>query len=138
MKPKNVLKTTTPLAIPGSYRHAVPGAKLLKKSDPGARIKVSIYARQNPTEPGKSPAPLEELNKQLPAERHYLKGEEFDSTFGANPADLEKIRDSAGPMCNPWTFVTWRPPNATRPAKRAPTRRPPWPIRFPEPSFQPM
>ena len=91
MKPKNVLKTTTPLAIPGSYRHAVPGAKLLKKSDPGARIKVSIYARQNPTEPGKSPAPLEELNKQLPAERHYLKGEEFDSTFGANPADLEKI-----------------------------------------------
>ena len=91
MKPTNAKKPTEMMAIPGSNRPAVPQAKLLKKSDPGSRIKVSIYARQNPTAPGKSLSPLDELNSKLPAERHYLSGDEFDSTFGADPADLDKI-----------------------------------------------
>ena len=91
MKRTTERKSTDQLAIPGSYRHAVPGAKLLKKSDPAKRIKVSIYARQNPVEAGKSLTPLEELNQKLPGQRKYLNAEEFNSTFGADPADLEKI-----------------------------------------------
>lgn len=91
MKPTNAKKPTEMMAIPGSNRPAVPQAKLVKKSDPGSRIKVSIYARQNPTAPEKSLSPLDELNSKLPAERHYLSGDEFDSTFGADPADLDKI-----------------------------------------------
>jgi kumamolisin len=79
------------IVLPGSNRLAVPQAKLLKKSDSGVRIKVSIYARQNPTGPGKSLSPLDDLNNKLPAERHYLSDEEFNSTFGADPADLDKI-----------------------------------------------
>ncbi len=91
MKRTDTKKRTEMMAIPGSNRPAVPQAKLLKKSDPGSRIKVSIYVRQNPTAPGKSLSPLDELNSKLPAERHYLSGDEFDSTFGADPADLDKI-----------------------------------------------
>jgi len=77
--------------LPGSTRHAVPQAKLLKKSDPKSRIQVSIYARPNPTPPGKSPSPLDDLNDKLPAQRNYLSDAEFNSTFGANPEDLAKI-----------------------------------------------
>ena len=82
---------TEMMALPGSNRHAVPQAKLIKKSDPGSRIKVSIYARQNPAAQGKSLSPLDELNSKLPVERRYLNEEEFNSTFGADPADLDKI-----------------------------------------------
>jgi kumamolisin len=91
MKPTNAKKPREMMAIPGSNRPAVPQAKLLKKSDPGSRIKVSIYVRQNPTAPGKSLSPLDELNSKRPAERRYLSGDEFNSTFGADPADLDKI-----------------------------------------------
>ncbi len=85
------MKRTEMIAIPGSNRPAVPQAKLIKKSDPGSRIKVSIYARQNPAAPGKNLSPLDELSSKLPAERHYLSDEEFNSTFGADPEDLDKI-----------------------------------------------
>ena len=91
MKSTNPRKTAELLAIPGSFRHAVPGAKLLRKSNPASRIKVSIYARQNPTPPGRSLSPLEEMNNKLPGERQYVSGEEFNTTFGANPEDLAKI-----------------------------------------------
>src|SRR5271155_875044 len=84
-------KPTDMIAIPGSNRLAVPEAKLLKKSDPKLQIKVSIYARQNPTAPGKSRTPLDALSNSLPRDRKYLSDEEFNSTFGADPADLAKI-----------------------------------------------
>jgi kumamolisin len=79
------------IAIPGSNRLAVPQAKLLKKSDPTLQIKVSIYARQNPAAPAKNRSPLDALNNSLPRDRKYLSDEEFNSTFGADPADLAKI-----------------------------------------------
>lgn len=91
MKRTNPKKITEMIAIPGSNRPAVPQTKLIKKSDPGSRIKVSIYARQNPAASGKNLSPLDELNSKLPAERHYLSDDEFNSTFGADPADLDKI-----------------------------------------------
>src|SRR5215472_15259660 len=91
MKHTGPKKQTEMIAIPGSNRPVVPQAKLIKKSDPGSQIKVSIYARQNPATPGKDLSPLDELNSKLPAERHYLSDDEFNSAFGADPADLEKI-----------------------------------------------
>lgn len=91
MKRSQPKKAVEMMALPGSNRPAVPQAKLLRKSDPASRIKVSIYARRNPAAPGKSLSPLDELNSQLPAERNYLSEQEFNSTFGADPADLDKI-----------------------------------------------
>jgi kumamolisin len=84
-------KTTKMLAIPGSTRIAVPQAKLIKKCNPATQIKVSIYARRNPAAPGKDPASLEAMNLELPRERLYVSDTDFNSTFGADPADLDKI-----------------------------------------------
>ncbi len=84
-------KRTEMVPIAGSKRVAVPQAKLISKSDPGKRIKISIYARQNPQSPGADPSALEMLNKTLPGERRYLSKEDFDATYGADAADIEKI-----------------------------------------------
>jgi kumamolisin len=83
-------KPTEMVAIPGSNRLAVPQAKLIRKSDPKLQIKVSIYARQNPAAPGQNRS-LDALSASLPRDRKYLSDEEFNSTFGADPADLAKI-----------------------------------------------
>src|SRR6202007_2332132 len=91
-------KPTEMIAITGSARRAVPEAKLIKKSDQTARIEVSIYARQNPAAPAKNPLTPDAMNNTLPGQRHYLTDEEFNSTFGADPADLDKI-------------AAWAPPN---------------------------
>jgi kumamolisin len=91
MKRAGSSKPTEMIAIPGSNRLAVPQAKLIKKSDPKLQIKVSIYARQNPAAPGKNPSSLDALSTSLPHDRKYLSDEEFNSTFGADPADLAKI-----------------------------------------------
>jgi kumamolisin len=84
-------KPTELVAIPGSNRHAVPQAKLIKKSDPKLQIRISIYARQNPAAPGKGPSPLDVQSNSLPRDRHYLSDDEFNATFGADAADLAKI-----------------------------------------------
>lgn len=91
MKRASSSKPTEMIAIPGSNRLAVPQAKLIKKSDPKLQIKVSIYARQNPAVPGKNKSSLDALSISLPRDRKYLSDEEFNSTFGADPADLAKI-----------------------------------------------
>jgi kumamolisin len=88
-------KPVAMVVLPGSTRHAVPRAKLLKKSDPGNRIVVSIYARKNPTPPGKSLSPLDDLTSKLPGQRRYPTEAEFNSAFGASQEDLDKIADWA-------------------------------------------
>ncbi len=79
------------VVLPGSTRHAVPEAKLLKKSDPKATIEVSIYVRRNPTPPGKNLSVLGDMNDKLPSQRHYIGGSEFDDVFGAAQKDLDKV-----------------------------------------------
>lgn len=90
--PKN---TEDAIPIPGSNRLAVPQAKLIGKSNYKTQIKVSIYARQKPTAAGGTKSTLDELNARLPGQRHYLRGDDFNATFGADPADLKKIVDWA-------------------------------------------
>jgi len=84
-------KSTKMIVLPGSTRFAVPQAKRIKKSDPKLQIKISVYARQNPATPGKDRSPLDRLNDSLPRDRKYLSDEDFNSRFGADPADLAKI-----------------------------------------------
>jgi kumamolisin len=90
--PKN---TGDAIPIPGSSRSAVPQAKLIGKSDYKAQIKVSIYARQKPAVAGGTGPKLDQLNSKLPGQRHYLSGEDFNSSFGADPADLRNIAEWA-------------------------------------------
>lgn len=84
-------KSTNMVVLPGSTRFAVPQAKRIKKSDPKLQIKISVYARQNPAAPGKDRSPLDRLNNVLPRDRKYMSDQDFNSTFGADPADLAKI-----------------------------------------------
>ncbi len=78
-------------AIPGSRRPPIPEAKLLGRSSPAQRITLSIYARQNPRPPATSVRALDALSADLPGQRRYLDAEEFNSVYGADPADLETI-----------------------------------------------
>ncbi len=78
-------------AIPGSRRPSIPEAKLLGRSNPAQRITLSIYARQNPNPPEATLRSLDALRTDLPGQRRYLTGEEFNSVYGADSADLAKI-----------------------------------------------
>jgi kumamolisin len=79
------------VVLPGSTRHAVPEAKLLKKSDSKSTIQISIYVRRNPTPPGKSLSLLGDMNDKLPSQRQYVSDAQYDQTFGAAQSDLDKV-----------------------------------------------
>jgi kumamolisin len=78
-------------AIPGSRRPSIPEAKLLGRSNAAQRITLSIYARQNSHPPEATVRSLDALRTELPGKRRYLTTEQFNSVYGADPADLEKI-----------------------------------------------
>lgn len=87
--------TSTKIAIPGSARQAVPNAKLLQRSDPAARIKLSIFARRNPNPPAAVLAKAAAIPHQPITGRTYLTSREFDQVYGAASADLTKINQFA-------------------------------------------
>jgi kumamolisin len=70
-------------------RHAVPTARLIGASTPSESIKLSIYLRRNPAGSRDALAWLATENAKLPAQRHYLKGADYDRAFGADPADVK-------------------------------------------------
>lgn len=76
--------------ISGSYRAAVPQAKLVGKANPGERIQVSIYARQNPKS-NSTGRTLAQSSLQVPGKRKYLSRDEFDQTYGADAEDMTRI-----------------------------------------------
>lgn len=75
--------------ISGSYRAAVPQARLIGKSNPSEQIQVSIYARQNPGSYGTTRT-LEQSSLEVPGKK-YMTGSEFNQEFGADPEDLTRI-----------------------------------------------
>jgi kumamolisin len=76
--------------ISGSYRAAVPQAKLIGKANPSEQIQVSIYARENPKSSSTSRT-LAQSNLEAPGKRKYLSGDEFNQTYGADAEDMTKI-----------------------------------------------
>src|SRR5262245_26368058 len=78
-------------AISGSDHAAAPEAKLLGKADAQQRIKVSIYVRPNPHSAAQATRTIEAMNAELPGQRKYLKGSDFDAAYGADAADLDKV-----------------------------------------------
>jgi kumamolisin len=79
--------------IPGSTRPPLAKAKLVARSDQDKRIRVSIYARRNPEHVFEAASIADELGSQLPAKRKYLTPKEFETIYGAQPAELRKIAD---------------------------------------------
>jgi kumamolisin len=87
------------LAIPGSNRPPLSNAKVIGKSDPKQRIRVSIYTRRNPDPAQISGDLIQQLSYDLPKKRKYLTREQASEMFGADPKDLQKIADWAK-ACN--------------------------------------
>jgi len=77
--------------LPGSTRKAVPSARLLAKSDPNQKITVSVYVRRNPNPPAEVVDKVAALTKQSPGQREHISDDEFNSIYGADPGDLEKV-----------------------------------------------
>ena len=83
-------------AVSGSYRGAVQDANLISASDPHQKIIISIYVRRNPNAAGRMQATMGNLSAELPGKRKYLSAAEFSQSYGADPADLQKIKEWAG------------------------------------------
>ncbi|MGO8948042.1 MAG: protease pro-enzyme activation domain-containing protein [Ktedonobacterales bacterium] len=78
----------SPLA--GSERKLVPGSQLIGPSDPGEVISVSIRLRSRRPS-SELEAHATSLGLQLPGARTYLSAEEYTATYGADPADMQKV-----------------------------------------------
>jgi kumamolisin len=92
-------ESTAPVAslpIKGSTRHPLRAARVIGPTDPSRRIKISLYARQNPATVIERARVLETLSTQFPRQRQYLDNQQFETLFGADPADLERLRTWAG------------------------------------------
>ncbi len=84
------------IPIAASKRLPMPDAKLLGKSNTSQTIRVSIYVRRNPKPNAGTAQALEKVSAELPGKRHYFTSDEFNRSFGADPADLEKVANWAG------------------------------------------
>src|SRR5207248_10236865 len=82
--PKNLLV--------GSERKPLPGARSIGKADPGERLEVTLVLRHRQHEQ------LQEKVRKIAAgdksERH-LTHEEYDQQFGADPSDIQAVRQFA-------------------------------------------
>jgi len=80
---------TKAVPLPGSERHARPGASEAGAPDPQERITVSVLLR--PRNPLTELGSRAELSASSPQKRQYLSREEFAARYGADPADVAKI-----------------------------------------------
>jgi kumamolisin len=83
------------IPISGSNRPPLPGAKLLRKTDPKKTITVSVYLRPNPHTASEAASKITTLSEQLPQERRYLSKPELAAMFGADPKELQAVENWA-------------------------------------------
>src|SRR5690242_6096725 len=82
------------VALPGSERQLVPGAKEDGPLDPNETIEVTIRLRAHESD-AQIDAEVAALGAQLPADRTYLTPDEYAARYGADPADIAKIEQFA-------------------------------------------
>ena len=80
--------------LPGSERSMLPGAHMLKAADPHERILVTVLLRRPVTSHEFSSLLNEVATRPLRA-RSHLSREEFATTHGADPKDIDKIESFA-------------------------------------------
>jgi hypothetical protein len=84
----NTSAHSSPLA--GSERTRPDSHRLLGRVDPGKVIGLTVMVRHRP---GSPPLPsLEDWHSTPPGQRHALSREEYARTYGADRADLDKVR----------------------------------------------
>lgn len=80
------MSSTRRVVVPGSERAVLHGARLTGASDPNDHIEVTLFLR-----PLAETTATEKTGSLPPHERKLLSREEFETTHGANPADIAKI-----------------------------------------------
>ncbi len=79
---------TNRVALRGSEREPMPGARAVEAADPTERISVTVIVRPKAT--------AGNVNAdRLPRERRYLRREEFAASHGAHPDDLAAVESFA-------------------------------------------
>ena len=79
----------TKVAIPGSDRQPLPGARVIGSTDPQERIEVTVRLRsRSPLDKSKAL----EMGLQKPTERQRMTREEFERMHGAHPDDIAKVQ----------------------------------------------
>ena len=79
------------IPISGSNRPPLPGAELLRKTDPKKSITVSIYLRRNPSTASEAASTITTLSEQPPQERRYLTKPQLTAMFGADPQEMQAV-----------------------------------------------
>jgi kumamolisin len=80
--------------VQGSERRALRGARKIGAAGPRERILVTVLVRRRPSAKGLSSV-IEEIGALQPQERRHLTREEFAEAYGADPAELEKVKEFA-------------------------------------------
>jgi kumamolisin len=78
------------VALAGSDRQIVPGAQEIGPADPAEVIQITIRLRSRGSMDDKA-AQVAALGAQLPGQRTYMTEAEFEATYGADPAAIEKV-----------------------------------------------
>jgi kumamolisin len=82
------------VALPGSERELVPGAHVVGPVDANEVIQLTIKVRPR-SSAGDLAAEADVLGALPPSQRTYLTSEEYESKFGADPADVQRIVEFA-------------------------------------------
>jgi len=80
--------------LSGSERAPFANAKPTGAADPAEQLQVTVLVKPKSTREARQSA-VKDLVNQAPAHRKHLSREEFASTRGADPADIEKVVDFA-------------------------------------------
>ena len=85
------MKDSDSFPLPGSERQVPPNAELVGPCPADTQIQVTVYLRS------KDPSGLQEYFQQIsgPGDHSYLTPQQFAHKFGADPADLEAVRNFA-------------------------------------------
>ena len=83
-----------PVPIPGTDKALNSRERVVGQIDPNERIEVTVRVRPKTSGPGiaELESTVMKLGSQKPAERKYLTHKEYEASYGADPADLDKIK----------------------------------------------
>lgn len=82
------------IAIKGSERAPLPGARKVGPADPQELVQVTVLVRRRPSSKGLISL-VAELGSSPPHKRRHLSHEDFEASHGADLNDLEKVEDFA-------------------------------------------
>src|SRR6267378_836855 len=83
-------KRDNDVALRGSERLPLPGARVSGRLNPNERLQVTVMLHPRASDQEKL-ARVNELAMRLPHERSYLARDEFDAAYGATDEDLAKV-----------------------------------------------